>query len=36
MKIVVPVHDNNVDAATAMGVQFIQAMFPSLLSQLPS
>jgi hypothetical protein len=32
---VVPVHDNNVDAATALGVQCIQALFPSLLKQLP-
>jgi EpsI family protein len=36
VKIVVPVHDNNVGAATATGVRFIQAMFPSLLRQLPS
>ena len=36
VKIVVPVHDNNVGAATATGVRFIQAMFPSLLKQLPS
>ena len=36
VKIVVPVRDNNIGAATAMGVQFIQAMFPSLLRQLPS
>ena len=35
VKIVVPVHDNNVDAATALGVQCIQALFPSLLKQLP-
>ena len=35
VKIVVPVHDNDIGAATAMGVQFIQAMFPSLLRQLP-
>jgi hypothetical protein len=36
VKIVVPVHDNNVGAATAMGVRFVQALFPSLLKQLPS
>ena len=36
VKIVVPVHDNNVGAATAMGVQCIQALFPSLLKHLPS
>jgi EpsI family protein len=36
VKIVVPVHDNNIGAATAKGVQFIQALFPSLLTQLPS
>jgi EpsI family protein len=36
VKIVVPVRDNNIGAATATGVQFIQALFPSLLKQLPS
>ena len=36
VKIVVPVHNNDVSAATAMGVQCIQALFPSLLKQLPS
>jgi EpsI family protein len=36
VKIVVPVRDNNVGAATDMGVQCIQALFPSLLKQLPS
>ena len=36
VKIVVPVHNNDVNAATAMGVQCIQALFPSLLKQLPS
>jgi EpsI family protein len=36
VKIVVPVRDDNIGAATAMGVQMIQAMFPSLLKQLPS
>jgi len=33
---VVPVRDDNIGAATDMGVQLIQAMFPSLLKQLPS
>jgi EpsI family protein len=36
VKIVVPVHNNDISAATAMGVQCIQALFPSLLKQLPS
>jgi len=36
VKIVVPVRDDNIGAATAMGIQMIQAMFPSLLKQLPS
>ena len=36
VKIVVPVRDNNVGAATATGVQFIEVLFPSLLRQLPS
>jgi len=36
VKIVVPVHDNDIGAATAVGVQFIQAMFPSVLKQFPS
>ena len=35
VKIVVPVRDNNIGAATHTGVQFIQALFPSLLRQLP-
>jgi EpsI family protein len=35
VKIVVPVHDNDIGAATAVGVQFVQALFPSLLRQLP-
>jgi len=35
VKIVVPVIDNQFDAATNTGVQFIQAMFPSLLQVLP-
>ena len=36
VKIVVPVHDNDIGAATARGVRFVQALFPSLLKQLPS
>ena len=36
VKIVVPVHDNDTGAATARGVRFVQALFPSLLKQLPS
>jgi EpsI family protein len=36
VKIVVPVHDNDIGAATAVGVSFVQALFPSLLRQLPS
>jgi hypothetical protein len=36
VKIVVPVRDNNIGAATAVGVRLIQAAFPSLLRQLPS
>ena len=36
VKIVMPVHDNNIGAATAKGVQCIRALFPSLLKQLPS
>jgi EpsI family protein len=35
VKIVVPVRDNNIGAATDAGVQFIQALFPNLLRQLP-
>jgi EpsI family protein len=36
VKIVVPVRDNNIGAATATGVQFIEVLFPSLLKQLPT
>jgi EpsI family protein len=35
IRIVVPVQDNDVDDATRLGVNFIQAMFPDLLKQLP-
>ncbi len=35
IRVVVPVRDNDVDAATRTGVEFIQAMFPDLLKQLP-
>jgi hypothetical protein len=33
---VVPVQDNDIGAATAAGIQFIQAMFPSVLKQFPT
>lgn len=36
VKIVVPVRNNDADSATQTGVAFIQALFPSLLKQLPS
>ncbi|MGA2268720.1 MAG: exosortase C-terminal domain/associated protein EpsI [Bryobacteraceae bacterium] len=36
VKIVAPVRDNNIDAATAMGIQLIQAVFPFLLRQWPT
>ncbi len=35
VKIVVPVQDNNVEAAANIGVQFARDMFPSLLEHLP-
>jgi EpsI family protein len=35
VKIVVPVVSDNAQAATAMGVSFVEAMFPDLLRQLP-
>lgn len=35
VKIVVPVRDNRIDVATSTGVAFGQALFPSLLQQLP-
>jgi EpsI family protein len=35
VKIVVPVSNNQVDHATATGVNFVQSLFPSLLKQLP-
>jgi EpsI family protein len=35
VRVVVPVLDNDVDAATNTGVEFIQTIFPDLLRQLP-
>ena len=35
VKIVVPVHNNDIESATATGVNFIQALFPAVLKQLP-
>ncbi|MBZ5623624.1 MAG: EpsI family protein [Acidobacteriia bacterium] len=35
VKIVVPVRDDKIEDATQTGVSFIQALFPSVLSQLP-
>jgi EpsI family protein len=35
VRVIVPVRDNQVEAATEVGVNFIQAMFPSLLQHLP-
>ncbi len=36
IRIVVPVSNNNVQGAVQTGVDFIQAMFPALLKQLPT
>jgi EpsI family protein len=36
VRIVVPVRENDVDGATRTGIEFIQAMFPALLKQLPA
>lgn len=35
VRIIVPVRDDDVDGATRIGVNFVQAMFPALLKQLP-
>jgi EpsI family protein len=35
VRILTPVHENDVDGATNAGIRFIQAMFPVLLKQLP-
>jgi EpsI family protein len=35
VKAVVPVVNDNTEAATALGVRFVQAMFPALAKQLP-
>lgn len=36
VKIVVPVRDNDVEGATRTAVNFIQALFPQILKQLPA
>lgn len=36
VKVVVPVFNNDVEAATQTGIRFIQATFPDVLKQLPS
>jgi EpsI family protein len=36
VRVVVPVRDNDHGAATRIGIEFIQTMFPALLKQLPS
>ena len=36
VKIVVPVRNNNADAATKAAVEFVQAVFPTISRQLPS
>lgn len=35
VRVIVPVRENDVDGATRTGVDFVQAMFPALLKQLP-
>lgn len=35
IRVIVGVHDGNVEKASATGVQFVQALFPQLLVQLP-
>ena len=35
VRVIVPVRGGNVDSATNTGVQFIQALFPQILRQLP-
>jgi len=35
VRVIVPVSQNDVDGATRVGVNFIQAMFPALLKHLP-
>ncbi len=36
VRVVVPVTNNNIEAATETGMQFVEAAFPELLKQLPS
>jgi EpsI family protein len=35
VKVVVPVQGNNVDAATAIGINLVQSVFPDVMKQLP-
>ena len=36
VKVVVPVRNNDADAATRTGVEFVKTLFPPLARQLPS
>jgi EpsI family protein len=36
VRVMVPVRDNDTDAATKTGVAFVQSLFPALLKQLPN
>jgi len=36
VRVIVPVRDGQIDAATEIGKEFIRAMFPQLLKQLPT
>jgi EpsI family protein len=36
VRVVVPIRENDIDEATRVGIQFIRALFPSLLKQLPA
>jgi EpsI family protein len=36
VRVVVPVRNDDIDAATRMGINFVQALFPDLLRQLPA
>jgi hypothetical protein len=35
VKVVLPVRGNDVDGATRTGIEFVQALFPDVLKQLP-
>lgn len=35
VRVIVPVRDGNIDAAGDLGVQFVQALFPQVVKQLP-